>query len=46
MVERENKNRGLFLGIAAGALIVGMALTYHYFFSDAADEEEENAHSL
>ena len=38
MVERENKNRGLFLGIAAGALVVGAALMYHYFFS--AEEEE------
>ena len=46
MAQSENKNKGLYLGIAAGALIVGMALTYHYFFSDAADEEEENAHSL
>ena len=46
MVEKENKNRGLFLGIAAGALVVGAALMYHYFFADAAEEEEETASQL
>jgi hypothetical protein len=34
-----NKNKGLFLGIAAGAALVGAALLYHFVF--AADEDED-----
>ena len=34
----ENKNKTLFLGIAAASALVGAALLYHYVFSDADDE--------
>jgi len=40
MVE-SNKNKGLFLGIAAAAAVVGAALLYHFVI--AGDEEEETA---
>lgn len=39
MVE-ENKNKGLFLGIAAATALIGAALLYHYV---SGDEEEEGA---
>lgn len=35
----ENKNKTLFLGIAAASALVGAALLYHYVFSDDADED-------
>ena len=38
MVEN-NKNKGLFLGVAAATALVGAALLYHYVFSDPDDEE-------
>ena len=38
MVE-DNKNKGLFLGIAAATALVGAALLYHFVFSDEAEEE-------
>ena len=41
MVE-DNKNKGLFLGIAAGAAIVGAALLYHFVFSDDGDEAADS----
>ena len=37
MVE-SNKNKGLFLGIAAAAAVVGAALLYHFVI--AGDDEE------
>ena len=40
MVESGNKNRGLFLGIAAATAVVGAALLYHFVFS--GDEEEDS----
>ena len=39
MVE-DNKNRGLFLGIAAATALIGAALLYHYV---SGDDEEEGA---
>lgn len=30
MVESGNKNKGLFLGVAAAAALVGAALLYHF----------------
>ena len=44
MVESGNKNRGLFLGIAAATAVVGAALLYHFVF--AGDEEEESSHNI
>ena len=40
MVE-ENKNKGLFLGIAAATALIGAALLYHYVSGD--DDEETPA---
>ena len=37
----ENKNKGLFLGVAAATALVGAALLYHFVFSD--DDETEGA---
>lgn len=38
MVE-SNKNKGLFLGIAAATAVVGAALLYHFVFADEAEED-------
>ena len=38
MVE-SNKNKSLFLGVAAATALVGAALLYHYVFTDGDDEE-------
>mmetsp|Transcript_20830 Transcript_20830/g.25511 ORF Transcript_20830/g.25511 Transcript_20830/m.25511 type:complete len:243 (+) Transcript_20830:44-772(+) len=43
MVESDNKNKGLFLGIAAATAVVGAALLYHFVF--AGDDEEESGSS-
>lgn len=45
MVE-DNKNKGLFLGIAAATALVGAALLYHFVFSDEAEEEAGSSSSL
>ena len=39
-----NKNKGLFLGLAAATALVGAALLYHFVFSD--EEEEVKANEL
>jgi hypothetical protein len=38
MVE-SNKNKTLFIGLAATSALVGAALLYHYVFADAEGEE-------
>ena len=40
MVESTNKNKGLFLGIAAATAVVGAALLYHFVFS--GDDEDDS----
>ena len=37
----ENKNKGLFLGIAAATALIGAALLYHYVSGDDDEEAEE-----
>lgn len=39
-MSENNKNKGLFLGLAAATALVGAALLYHFVFSE--DEEEES----
>ena len=36
----DNKNKGLFLGVAAATALVGAALLYHFVFSDETEEGE------
>ena len=42
MVEGDNKNKGLILGVAAGAALIGAALLYHFVFSDDGDEAADS----
>ena len=42
MVEN-NKNKTLFLGMAAASALVGAALLYHYVFADPEEEEGKAA---
>ena len=44
MVESSNKNKGLFLGIAAATAVVGAALLYHFVFS--GDDDDGDAQIL
>lgn len=37
----DNKNKGLFLGIAAATALIGAALLYHYVSGDADDDDGE-----
>ena len=40
MVEKDNKNKGLFLGLAAATALVGAALMWQYVFNADDDEDE------
>ena len=37
----ENKNKGLYLGIAAATALIGAALLYHFISGEEEDEAEE-----
>ena len=41
MVEKDNKNKALFLGLAGATALIGAALMWQYVFN--ADEEDEAA---
>jgi len=45
MVEKNEKNKGLFLGLAAATALVGAALLWQYVFTNDDDEEAEVAGS-
>jgi len=41
MVDQSNKNKTIFLGVAAAAAVVGAALLWHFFSEGGGDEDSQ-----